>query len=553
MFAIERRVIRQAAVLAILALSVATAAAQPHRGQPRSLSPEERQKAIEAIDALIEQVKADKTIAHDKMDQAASIISRAVRALPPDQWLARAAALQQHRSDAAIPTRRKPLHSDKKLDRLILHIQVSALKAVAPEKMPAHPCADEFPGPVPDDAKRVSRQIEIKTDVPGWHNHGIYGHPDSPYWHSTGLYAAPGEVVTVTVPGTATDKGLHVRIGCHADRLWHHKSWRRPPEICARYPIVAERTRAANAFGGLIYIESPRDASLPAFQITIDGAVQAPYYVHGVTSVKQWRSSIRNHPAPWAELQGKRIILTLPAADVRKLDDPNKLMDFWDGVMDLYAELLGRSPQRRRLERFVPDVQLSAGYMHSGYPLMTMLDITGTMVDIERIKANRHHGIWGLFHEIGHNHQSHDWTFHGTTEVTVNLFSLYVMEKVCGLPIGGHGCVTPEWRAKRMKRYFDGGTKFDEWKSDPFLALAMYIELQQKFGWAPFTKVFCEYRALPADQRPKTDDQRRDQWMVRFSKRVGRNLGPFFQAWGVPTSETARKSIKDLPVWMPTR
>jgi hypothetical protein len=39
--------------------------------------------------------------------------------------------------------------------------------------------------------------------------------------------------------------------------------------------------------------------------------------------------------------------------------------------------------------------------------------------------------------------------------------------------------------------------------------------------------------------------------MVRFSRAVGKNLGPFFQAWAIPTSEQARKSIADLPVWMP--
>jgi hypothetical protein len=39
--------------------------------------------------------------------------------------------------------------------------------------------------------------------------------------------------------------------------------------------------------------------------------------------------------------------------------------------------------------------------------------------------------------------------------------------------------------------------------------------------------------------------------MVRMSKAVGRNLGPFFAAWGVPTSEKARAEIAHLPVWMP--
>ena len=71
------------------------------------------------------------------------------------------------------------------------------------------------------------------------------------------------------------------------------------------------------------------------------------------------------------------------------------------------------------------------------------------------------------------------------------------------------------------------------------------------FGWETYKKVFAEYRALPKEMRPKTDDEKRDQWMVRFSKAARRNLGPFFEAWGVKTSAAARDSIKSLPAWMP--
>jgi hypothetical protein len=59
------------------------------------------------------------------------------------------------------------------------------------------------------------------------------------------------------------------------------------------------------------------------------------------------------------------------------------------------------------------------------------------------------------------------------------------------------------------------------------------------------------HRGLARGEQPKNDDEKRDQWMVRFSRAAGRNLGPFFQAWGVPTSEKARASIADLPPWMP--
>jgi len=125
------------------------------------------------------------------------------------------------------------------------------------------------------------------------------------------------------------------------------------------------------------------------------------------------------------------------------------------------------------------------------------------------------------------------------------------MEKICGLPIGGHPRVEERSRLRSMKDYFASGSDFEKWKSDPFLGLIMYIQMQQEYGWEPFQKVFAEYRELPNDRRPKTEDEKRDEWMVRFSVTVRRNLGPFFQAWGVPTSETARASITDLPVWMP--
>jgi hypothetical protein len=93
--------------------------------------------------------------------------------------------------------------------------------------------------------------------------------------------------------------------------------------------------------------------------------------------------------------------------------------------------------------------------------------------------------------------------------------------------------------------------KFNKWKSDPFLALAMYIQLQEAFGWETYMRVFKEYSQLPASERPKNDDEKRDQWLVRFSKAAGKNLGPFFDEWGVPVSNGAKEQVAHLPVWMP--
>ena len=35
-----------------------------------------------------------------------------------------------------------------------------------------------------------------------------------------------------------------------------------------------------------------------------------------------------------------------------------------------------------------------------------------------------HSGSWGLWHELGHNHQSPPFTMEGQTEVSVNIFSM---------------------------------------------------------------------------------------------------------------------------------
>ncbi len=265
----------------------------------------------------------------------------------------------------------------------------------------------------------------------------------------------------------------------------------------------------------------------------------------GRPSAEEWRAA-RVAPAPWGELESRKVIVSVPSDVLRTLEDPAELMRFWDRISDAHAELARIDPLPPRPHRFVADMQISAGYMHSGYPIMTHLDAAEDMVSLDRLKR----GSWGLLHELGHNHQEPEWTFDGTGEVTVNLFSLHAIDTICE-PKAGHrghpGVDTPP----SLARHLEKGAPFEDWKRDPFLALHMYVQLQRAFGWETFKRVFAEYRSLPRDQRPRNDDEKRDQWMVRFSRACGRNLGPFFVAWGVPTSAAARASIADLPGWMP--
>lgn len=480
--------------------------------------------------------------------QAAWTAALAVRTLPTDdeQLRPRLRALFAEHAAALVPTEQRPFHAADALPRLLLTMEIEELRGAPPERVRAHPAAAEFPGAPPIDAPRVAREIAIDPRVGGW--------------HSTGLYAVAGEAIRVHAT-QAAGRGWRVRIGAHTDRLWGQDDWKRVPEIASEFRLDGDLSKPAafaSAFGGLIYIDvgararpsdarAERDDEAAAATVRIENAIEAPYFVRGESSLREWREAIRQRPAPWAELATKKIILTVPARVVRELDDPEPLLRFWDEVLDAHATLAAQPLDRPRPERIVTDVQISAGYMHAGYPIMTHLDVERHIVDVQRLRRG---DAWGFFHELGHNFQDADWTFEGTGEVTCNLFTLHALETVCTLPAGsrGHKAVDqpPSVAAHRA-----AGAPFDTWTSDPFLALQFYVQLRDAFGWDVFRRVFAEYRDLPAAERPRGDDAKRDQWLVRFSRASGRNLGPFFEAWGVPTSVAARASLADLPVWMP--
>lgn len=462
-------------------------------------------------------------------NQAAATLISALRVIPVNHSIYQTAKrLTESNESPIVVSQASPLRAKDGAERVIIALQVDLEKRAAPSEVRAHPSAAGFPGVVPSDAARTSKSIEIDRAIPGW--------------HGTGLYAAPGEMIRVRIEGESS--GMKVRIGCHTDELWHHDRWNRVPDIAREFSIRNGFAECASAFGGLIYIDNTKP-KVGLSSVMIEGVVEAPRFVLGVTTNEQWKV-LRGNPAPWAELESNRVIVSVPSASIRTLDDPESLMTFWNVISDAHATLGGVQAPPDRPHRFVADIQISAGYMHSGYPIMTHLDAAAFMTSLDTLKA----GSWGLLHELGHNHQVGDWTFEGTGEVTCNLFALHAIDTICTPASGdrGHdGVNTPP----SLEKYLAGGSDFQQWKRDPFLALHMYVQLEREFGWDTYKRVFAEYRDLKRPERPKNDAERRDQWMVRFSRACGKNLGPFFVKWGVPVSDDALKSISELPVWFP--
>lgn len=476
-----------------------------------------------------------------KSRAALGTIERALGAVPDRHPLALAVARRTAGEGTLAPTREKPLGLDRPFSRLKARLDLAAIDAQKPEEVRAHPASVSFPGAVPASAPRVGKTLSIDTRVSEW--------------HSTGLYAAPGQVVSVSIPASATALGLRVRIGAHSDTLWHLDKWERFPEVTREWPLTATETKVASAFGGPVYVVVPEGgAGAQSIPVQIRGGVEAPLFVRGQTMPEEWARQ-RLAPGPWAELVAGKVALTVPSAVVRTLDDPEALMAYWDEVLEngysFYA-----APVRRRPERYCVDRQIGAGYMHSGYPIMTGDDVAQKFVTLSTLRGDDGNTVWGFYHELGHNFQEPEWTWDGCGEVTNNLFSLYGGEKLNrtydestrSYP-RAHPAVRPDALEKTVARHRAAGAPYAGWQDDPWLALSTFIDLRNAFGWEPFTKVFAEYQKLKPGERPRTDTEKHDAFVVRFSRIVGKNIRPHFAWYGIPTTDSGCRSVASLPGW----
>ena len=494
--------------------------------------------ASEAISAIKKQRDGGAALTAEQMKQGTNAIQIAMAAQPPDRSnlkTAVLAALGNAGADAVVPTPKAPLTAEKHAaQRLRLGMETRVLRLAAGEGVTAHPAHESFPGKVPEGAPRVTGEIKVTPSIPGW--------------TSTGLYAAAGDTITVILPEKLADKGYAVRIGCHSDTLYHLDKWERAPDITRSVSLATATTKTASAFGGLIYIEVPgRAKDGEAFTAVIQNAVPAPLFVLGKDDDAKW-GEIKKRPAPWAELACDKLILSCPTDVARAINNPTQLMEFWKKVVEAQDDITNQTAERKRPERIVADVQISAGYMHSGYPIMIPTSAAPEMTTFGKLKFPG----WGFYHEIGHNHQRPDFTFDGTGEVTNNVIGMYCYEAVLKKDwLIGHGAISEESRKEHIQKIKKASNKWQVWKSEPFTALTTYIQLIQEFGWESWRKYLYSFDDSTFGPAPKGDDERRDQFLVRYSKIANKNLGPFFDAWGIPVSSAAKAEVSKLETWMP--
>lgn len=434
-------------------------------------------------------------------------------------------------------------------ERAELHKAIQAYMALPAEQVSAHPAAKDFPGAV-EAKNRVTRTVAYDANlVSRWDTSlgnapNLATSPDA--WQETGLYAAPGEVVTVSTSPLPEGRTVRIIVGCHRDSLLKLEKWNRFPIITRTFELKPGANKIANAFGGQLFIQirnaaagrkgasAPSTAVESAASLNFANAVAMPTYILGKDTPETWKQSLANSPAPWVTFVAKHAILHVRRGTVTQITDPKPLTEWWDKAMELQDDLVAL--KRFAPERVVPDIQISAGFMHSGYPFMCFINPSeADIVDLQKLSTK---GNWGFFHELGHNHQRTDWTFPGQTEVTVNFFSLYCMEKLVGLPRGtGHGSIKDLHgnMAKRLSNPPNMG---------PFEQLAPFMVLIEAHGWEPLRTTLRSYA-----QKPATGDVpfKQNSFVIRYGQAAKADVADFFAKLGYPVTAETKQALQGFP------
>ncbi|MBE9129766.1 hypothetical protein IQ258_27390 [Coleofasciculus sp. LEGE 07081] len=432
------------------------------------------------------------------------------------------------RATTSYPLKGKPVLSDDFRGRLGMVFYDLEWRQLTPDRVTAHPAAKDFPGEVGQFESRETAVVPVEAGIRRW--------------RSTGRYAAPGEKISVQLGPAFAGKKVSLRIGGHSDHLWGLDKWERFPAIDLSVSIVDGKAEAANPFGGMVYLVC--NTELPEGSAVFQGTLAAPTYVLGRTTVADWKR-VRRSGAPWGEIVGKQSAICVPASVLKELDDPVAIALYYDEMVaeaeKLYAVDPGTTEHRYQVDR-----QISAGYMHAGYPIMTWEDVSKRFVDISVLRGNEGNPNWGFYHELGHNYQRGEWTWNGWGETTNNLFSLYGCEHF-NRQIIGHGAMNEADVLKRLAEVKARPGSESFYNKDPWYGLTFWEMMRRDFGFNSFTKYF----AWAADKRLPGEQAKKDAFLVELSRITGRDLTRYCEMWGIKFSADAVAKVKQYPEWMP--
>ena len=305
---------------------------------------------------------------------------------------------------------------------------------------------------------------------------------------------------------------------------------------------------------GLVFIVNYSEWS--AVDVSISGGSPNPVWIDGFTDrtefdgqMNDWSDApIVTHVADrvFADVQRRAI----DAPDVASVYDPAAVISRLDEIRLLTDGVYGLSYDAVGVARKHPGRIYIAGPDSGGAYAFATTQWLSLHVSSGASKALvTGSDLWVLWHEMGHTYQTPDYTWSGLGEVTVNISSLALQKRMTGENMLDK---SPDIQ-DRIARYFsqpvadrDFGALTAE---SPFFPLFLFDQLRRSFGddFYPALSQYYRVRRAKGIARPQSDRQKIDAFATAASTVSDRDLGPFFQAWGLTVSEEILAEIARLP------
>jgi hypothetical protein len=425
-------------------------------------------------------------------------------------------------------------------DKLFLNLESYILQHEPVSAITKHRMAETWYGVIKEPADRSTKVVNLSLD--------------RSRWRPLGLYAPPGEVVTLTFPPSMVGQDFRLLVSPHSDNISGRPKWHRLPQIQRSFDIDSPNMDVGSAFGGSLFVDFGSDIpGTGTVPVTVTGAVEQPYFVLGQHTNSDWNNVLKERPAPYAIFETDNMILhdrmdLDPYALGKNVTNAELLAGYWNQMVKLQDWLnLSFDSDRPYAELMNRDYQISVGFAHAGYPYQVELNWADPF-ELDRIMDE---GSWGDFHEVGHNHQKSWWTMSMETEVTVNVFSNFIMETLVANSKEWSNDPTKVW-SRALEAHNLGLTygAMNVWQR-----LSFYLVLSDHFGWEAFRNFYGSYRDDKVNNPDALPDNsnagKLDQILIRFSNEVGRDISPYMEDYGLAPSETAKAAVAGLEQWNP--
>ncbi len=347
-----------------------------------------------------------------------------------------------------------------------------------------------------------------------------------PYDNVTGIHVKWGERLIVFVDETVADMSL--RIVNHFDG-YGGQDFLLDPGINS---IISPAS-------GLVYIiyntDIPHKAKVNIASGSINGYFDIEKHDHS-----DWERLIAGADYAFFDIKGTKSLLTFTTQELRQhVSDAPRLVEVYDSIVTLQQQLMGlykydRVPQGRLYYR----TNTRQGvYMHATGNATEYAP--GTLENLANHQRLRSQAIWGPAHETGHIHQTRPglmWA--GLTEVTVNIYSQHV-QTTFGNPSRLETENISGYNNRYEKAFSDiiaAGLPHGA-SNDVFCKLVPFWQLQLYFakvlGNEDFYKDVHEH--IRTNPNPPTHGLSQLEFVKTVSHVAGRDMRPFFQAWGFLT------------------